>query len=165
MRNSRPNVAACRQTAAVHHWPSLRWFADTPLRSSSALVRAAATEFLNRSTPSCQLTGQKLRLDDARERAWSELWHQGFTLEAVRRVIVCPQREIREDRRNVGALKLSNRLPPHRFEEARNIRRVRLAAPTRPAPGPPAAGLSPAEQERGCLWALEHLRQLNRSLQ
>ncbi len=102
---------------------------------------------------------------NARERAWPELWHQGFTLEAVRRVIVSLQREIREGRRNVGALKLSNRLPPHRFEEDRNIRRVRLAAPTRPAPGPPAAGLSPAEQERGRLRALEHLRQLNRSLQ
>jgi len=113
----------------------------------------------------CQLTGQKLRLDYARERAWYELLHQGFTLEEVRRVIVYLQREIQEGRRNVGALKLSNLLQPDRFEEDLNIRRVRLAAPTRPAPGPPAAGLSPAEQERARLRALEHLRQLKRSLQ
>ena len=49
----------------------------------------------------CQLTGQKLRLDFARERQWYELLHQGFTLLEVRRVIVYLQREIREGRRNV----------------------------------------------------------------
>ena len=44
----------------------------------------------------------------------------------LRRVIVYLQREIREGRRNVGALKLSNLLQPDRFEEDLNIRSVRL---------------------------------------
>jgi hypothetical protein len=77
----------------------------------------------------CQLTGQKLRLDFGRERQWYELLHQGFTLAEVRRVIVYLQREIREGRRNVGALKLSNLLPPDRFEEDLQIRHVRLDPP------------------------------------
>ena len=69
----------------------------------------------------CQLTGQNLRLDFVRERQWYDLLHQGFTVEQVRRVIVYLQREIREGRRNVGALKLSNLLQPDRFEEDLNI--------------------------------------------
>jgi len=62
----------------------------------------------------CELTGQKLRLDYLRQRQWYELLHQGFTLVEIRRVIVYLQREIREARRNVGALKLSNLLRPLR---------------------------------------------------
>jgi len=41
-------------------------------------------------------------------------------------------REIRQGRRNVGALKLSNLLQPDRFEEDFNIRRVRLLRLRRP---------------------------------
>ena len=112
----------------------------------------------------CQLTGQKLRLDFLRERQWYELLHQGFTLQDVRRVIVYLQREIREGRRNVGALKLSNLLQPDRFEEDLHIRHVRLEPPA-PAHGPPVTTLSPEEQERGRARALEQLRQLKRTLQ
>jgi hypothetical protein len=111
----------------------------------------------------CQLTGQKLRLDFVRERQWYELLHQGFTLQEIRRVIVYLQREIREGRRNVGALKLSNLLQPDRFEEDLNIRRVRLEPPIRsatPPTQPPPAG----EQERRRSQALEQLRQFKQTL-
>jgi hypothetical protein len=112
----------------------------------------------------CQLTGQNLRLDFVRERQWYELLHQGFTVEEVKRVIVYLQREIREGRRNVGALKLSNLLQPDRFEEDLNIRRVRLEPPPR-APSPKAnPSLSLDEQERRRTQALEQLRQLKQTL-
>jgi len=113
----------------------------------------------------CQLTGQKLRLDFVRERQWYELLHQGFTLQEIRRVIVYLQREIREGRRNVGALKLSNLLQPDRFEEDLNIRRVRLEPPIRSTPPPtqpPPAG--EPEQERRRSQALEQLRQFKQTL-
>src|SRR5881296_154874 len=96
----------------------------------------------------CRLTGQTLRLGFDRERQWFEWLRAGFTPEDLRRVVVYLQREIREGRRNVGALKLSNLLQPDRFEEDLNIRRVRLEplprAPSCKAPPP----LSPDEQER-----------------
>ena len=110
----------------------------------------------------CQLTGQNLRLDFLRERQWYDLLHQGFTVEQVRRVIVYLQREIREGRRNVGALKLSNLLQPDRFEEDLHIRHVRLEPPPR-APASKAP-LSPDEQERRRAQALEHLRELKQTL-
>jgi hypothetical protein len=111
----------------------------------------------------CQLTGQNLRLDFVRERQWYDLLHQGFTVEQVRRVIVYLQREIREGRRNVGALKLSNLLQPDRFEEDLHIRHVRLEPPPR-APASKAPPLSPDEQERRRAQALEHLRELKQTL-
>ena len=83
----------------------------------------------------CQLTGQSLRLGFDRERQWYEWLRAGFTLADLRRVVAYLQREIREGRRNVGALKLSNLLQPDRFEEDLNIRRVRLEPPPR-ATGP-----------------------------
>jgi hypothetical protein len=114
----------------------------------------------------CQLTGQKLRLNFVRERQWYELLHQGFTCEELRRVIIYLQREIREGRRNVGALKLSNLLQPDRFEEDLNIRRVRLEPPARPAP-PPIKPSAAAEQEqaRRQRQALEALRQFKQTLE
>lgn len=112
----------------------------------------------------CQLTGQNLRLDFVRERQWYELLLQGFTVEQVRRVIVYLQGEIREGRRNVGALKLSNLLQPDRFEEDLNIRRVRLEPPPRAASSKPAAPLSPDETERRRAQALEQLRELKQTL-
>lgn len=111
-----------------------------------------------------QLTGQKLRLDYVRERQWYELLHQGFTLDQIRRVIRYLQREIREGRRNVGALKLSNLLQPDRFEEDLNIRRVRLEAPTHTPASRPDPPLCPEERERRRIVALEHLRRLKQSL-
>jgi len=112
----------------------------------------------------CHLTGQKLRLDFVRERQWYELLHQGFTLEQVCRVIVYLQREIREGRRNVGALKLSNLLQPDRFEEDLNIRRVRLEPSAPPLPPKPTHAPSHLDQERGRAEALKHLQQLKHSL-
>jgi hypothetical protein len=81
-------------------------------------------------------------------------------------VIIYLQREIREGRRNVGALKLSNLLQPDRFEEDLNIRRVRLEPPVRPAP-PPTKPSAAAEQEqaRRQRQALEALRQFKRTLE
>lgn len=112
----------------------------------------------------CQLTGQKLRLDYLRERQWYDLLHQGFTLIEVRRVILYLQREIREGRRNVGALKLSNLLQPDRFEEDLNIRRVLLEAPTPSAASQPTVALPPQERERRRHQALDQLQKLKQSL-
>jgi len=111
----------------------------------------------------CQLTGQSLRLGFDRERQWYEWLRAGFTLEDLRRVISYLQREIRQGRRNVGALKLSNLLQLDRFEEDFNIRQVRLA----PAPPPPRqtpASLSETQRELGRLRALQQIRQFKESL-
>jgi len=93
----------------------------------------------------CRLTDQRVSLRFDRERLWYELFHAGFNEADLQRVIGYLQREIREGRRNVGALKLSNLLQLDRFEEDLNISRVRLyapkapKAPTRPAPPPTPA--------------------------
>jgi hypothetical protein len=86
----------------------------------------------------CQLTGQSLRLGFDRERQWYEWLRAGFTLQDLRRLIAYMQREIREGRRNVGALKISNLLQLERFEEDILISRVRLrpAPATKPLPAP-----------------------------
>ena len=111
-----------------------------------------------------QLTGQTLRLAFDRERLWFELLRAGYTLNDLRAVIPYLQREIREHRRNVGALKLSNLLQPDRFEEDLQISRVRLrASATTPSPLPPSS-MSPAQQEKGRQRALECLRQLKAEL-
>jgi hypothetical protein len=112
----------------------------------------------------CHLTGQKLRLDFVRERQWYELLRQGFTLTEIRRVIVYLQREIREGRRNVGALKLSNLLQPDRFEEDLNIRKVRLEPPPRCLPPKTPPRLPPEQQEVLRHQALEQLHQFKQSL-
>jgi hypothetical protein len=112
----------------------------------------------------CHLTGQNLRLDFVRERQWYELLQQGFTVEEVRRVIVYLQGQIREGRRNVGALKLSNLLQPDRFEEDLNIRRVRLEPPHRAPSSKAPPPVSPVEQERRRVQALEKLRELKQTL-
>src|SRR5207249_5226253 len=85
----------------------------------------------------CQLTGQTLGLGFDRERMWYELLRAGYTLQDLRTVIVYLQREIRAQRRNVGALKLSNLLQPDRFEEDLQISRVRLRPPLPPKPALP----------------------------
>jgi hypothetical protein len=111
----------------------------------------------------CQLTGQSLRLGFDRERQWYEWLRAGFTLADLRRVIAYLQREIREGRRNVGALKLSNLLQPDRFEEDLNIRRVRLEPLPRPATHAPPA-LSEPQRELKRLQCLEQLRQIKETL-
>ena len=85
----------------------------------------------------CRLTGQRVSLRFDRERLWYELFHAGFNEADLQRVIRYLQREIREGRRNVGALKLSNLLQLDRFEEDLNISQVRLYAPKPPNPTPP----------------------------
>jgi len=108
----------------------------------------------------CRLTGQRVSLRYDRERLWYELFHAGFTQADLQRVISYLQREIREGRRNVGALKLSNLLQLDRFEEDLNISRVQLyppkpskpLAPARSAPPP-----SPEEEEAARQRALQIL--------
>jgi hypothetical protein len=85
----------------------------------------------------CRLTGQRVSLRFDRERLWYELFQAGFNEADLQRVVRYLQREIREARRNVGALKLSNLLQIDRFEEDLNISRVQLSAPKPPKPAPP----------------------------
>ena len=82
----------------------------------------------------CRLTGQRVSLRFDRERLWYELFHAGFNEADLQKVIRYLQREIREGRRNVGALKLSNLLQIDRFEEDLNISRVQLYARQNPPP-------------------------------
>jgi hypothetical protein len=114
----------------------------------------------------CQLTGQSLRLGFDRERMWYELLRVGYSLAELRTVISYLQREIRAQRRNVGALKLSNLLQPDRFEEDLQISRVRLRppAPSGPPPPPPPPPSDPAQQERRRQCALQYLRHLKTAL-
>ena len=57
-----------------------------------------------------QLTGQTLRLAFDREQMWYEVLRTGYTLQDLHTVITYLKREIHAQRRNVGALKLSNLL-------------------------------------------------------
>lgn len=106
----------------------------------------------------CRLTGQRVSLRFDRERLWYELFRAGFDEADLQKVIRYLQREIREGRRNVGALKLSNLLQLDRFEEDLNIRRVQLDAPKplKPlaAPAPPP---NPEEEEAARQRALQLL--------
>jgi len=113
----------------------------------------------------CQLTGQTLRLAFDRERLWFELLRAGYSLDDLRRVIRYLQREVQAQRRNVGALKLSNLLQPDRFEEDLQISRVRLAPP--PPPAPPCAQAKPLDthqQLQGRQRALQCLRRIKAQL-
>jgi hypothetical protein len=114
----------------------------------------------------CQLTGQNLHLGFDRERMWFELLRAGYSLQDLRAVVTYLQREIRAQRRNVGALKLSNLLQPDRFEEDFQISRVRLHPPPRPRPPPPLPppALTPQQEQQARLRALEGLRQLKAAL-
>ena len=113
----------------------------------------------------CQLTGQSLRLAFDRERMWYELLRLGYSLHDLRTVITYLQREIRAQRRNVGALKLSNLLQSDRFEEDLQISRVRLRPP-QPAPPPPLSrpALPLLDQQQGRQRALQCLRQIKAAL-
>lgn len=112
----------------------------------------------------CRLTGQNLSLRFDRERLWYEFLRTGFTLSDLIQVVAYLQRQIRQTRRNVGALKLSNLLQLDRFEEDLNISRVRLR-PAVDSPRPSAAPTtSPAEQAQGRQRALDQLRNLRQKL-
>jgi hypothetical protein len=113
----------------------------------------------------CRLTGQNLSLRFDRERLWFEFHRAGFSLADLVQVVRYLQKEIRQSRRNVGALKLSNLLQLDRFEEDLNISRVRLRSePPHPKPAPPPPACSPTEQERGRQHALEQLHDLKDKL-
>jgi hypothetical protein len=107
----------------------------------------------------CRLTGQRVSLRFDRERLWYELFQAGFNEADLQRVVRYLQREIREGRRNVGALKLSNLLQIDRFEEDLNISRVQLYAPKPPKPAPPAPvpASTPEQTEAARQRALELL--------
>ncbi len=113
----------------------------------------------------CQLTGQSLSLGFDRERSWYELLRRGYSLKDLQVVVSYLQREIRAQRRNVGALKLSNLLQPDRFEEDFQISRVRLQPPV---PAPSALNAVPtlpeSERQRGRERALALLGQLKAQL-
>ena len=113
----------------------------------------------------CHWTGQTLSLRFDRERLWYEFLRAEFTERDLIQVVGYLQKEIRQTRRNVGALKLSNLLQLDRFEEDLNISRVRL----RPAVTPPlnstsAPTVSPADQARGRQRALDQLHALQEKL-
>jgi hypothetical protein len=74
----------------------------------------------------CHWTAQTLGLRFDRERLWYEFLRAGFSAQDLKRVLTYLQKEIRAQRRNIGALKLSNLLQLDRFEEDLNISRVRL---------------------------------------
>ena len=106
----------------------------------------------------CRLTGQRVSLRFDRERLWYELFQAGFNEADLQRVIGYLQREIREGRRNVGALKLSNLLQLDRFEEDLNISRVRLYVPRPPtASAAPPTPSSPQEDQAARQRALQIL--------
>jgi hypothetical protein len=111
------------------------------------------------------LTGQTLRLAFDRERMWFDFFHAGYTLDDLRAVVTYLQHEIRAQRRNVGALKLSNLLQLDRFEEDLQISRVRLRPPpsTRSVALPPPKPTS-AQQEQARQRALQYLPQLRAAL-
>ena len=77
----------------------------------------------------CHWTTQTLSLRFDRERLWYEFLRAGFSAADLKRVVTYLQKEIRAERRNIGALKLSNLLQLDRFEEDLNISRVRLKPP------------------------------------
>ena len=77
----------------------------------------------------CHWTAQTLSLRFDRERLWYEFLRAGFSAADLKRVVTYLQKEIRAERRNIGALKLFNLLQLDRFEEDLNISRVRLKLP------------------------------------
>ena len=99
----------------------------------------------------CSCTGKTLCLRFERERLWYEFLRAGFSAADLKQVVSYLQKEIRAQRRNVGALKLSNLLQLGRFEEDLHISRVRLKPLVRrpePAPPPPAPAIDDPRRAR-----------------
>jgi len=106
----------------------------------------------------CHWTAQTLSLRFDRERLWFEFLQAGFNAADLKRVVTYLQREIRAERRNVGALKLSNLLQLDRFEEDLNISRVCLRPPA-PPPNPTLQpALEPPIDDQQCQRILDDLR-------
>ena len=136
-------------TKPDHHRPEVRSVQHT--KGCSQSVRELHELY-------CHWTAQNLTLRFDRERLWYEFLRAGFSAADLKRVLTYLQKEIRAQRRNIGALKLSNLLQLDRFEEDLNISRVRLkpAAP-RPDPIPkPIADTQIDDEQRGRV--LEQLR-------
>jgi hypothetical protein len=127
-------------------------------------AKVEATQIVQAHALYCKITGQSLSLGFDRERLWYELLRTGVTLPQVGQLLRYLQREIREGRRNVGALKLSNFLQPDRFEEDLAISRVALRPAPSPSPPAPISRPDPRHQEQGRQRALELLRQFKTTL-
>ena len=113
----------------------------------------------------CQWTAQPLSLRFDRERLWYEFLRAGFRAADLEQVVRYLQKEIRAQRRNVGALKLSNLLQLDRFEEDLHISRVRLKGLVQcPEPVPPPPPPSPAIDEARRTQLLEGLRTFRQHL-
>ena len=110
------------------------------------------------------MTGQNLSLGFDRERMWYELLRLGHGPEQIQKVIRYLQREIRETRRNVGALKLSNLLQPDRFEEDLHISQVRLRPKPAPKPAPAPLPAPPPSNPQALRKALEDWENLKAQL-
>jgi hypothetical protein len=65
----------------------------------------------------CQAMGTELRLNMAFERYWFDWLQAGYSGPQLRKVMVYLRKEIRAQRRNPGALKLSNLLNVETFGE------------------------------------------------
>jgi hypothetical protein len=105
----------------------------------------------------CQWTAQNLTFRFDRERLWYEFLQAGFNAQDLKRVIAYFQKEIRAERRNIGALKLSNLLQLDRFEEDLNITRVSLKGLTqRPKPPPPVPKPSSATPGRSLRFLIQN---------
>jgi len=110
----------------------------------------------------CHWTAQKLSLRFDRERLWYEFLRAGFRAADLQQVVTYLQKEIRAQRRNIGALKLSNLLQLDRFEEDLHISRVRLKPPARrpdPTPEPIPDPLLDDPQRQRILHELRIFRQ------
>ena len=111
------------------------------------------------------LIGTTLPLAPHRERLWYEWFKAGYRTEDLEGVIEYLKQQIRQQRRNVGALKLSNLLQLDRFEEDLTISRINLRPikkKTKPrASAPP---LLPALRQAGNQQAIEFLRTVKRDL-
>jgi hypothetical protein len=112
----------------------------------------------------CQWTAQPLSLRFDRERLWYEFLRAGFGAVDLKQVVRYLQKEIRAQRRNVGALKLSNLLQLDRFEEDLHLSRVRLKPlaprPEPVAPPPPSPTIDEAQRTQ----LLEELRSFRQQL-
>ena len=111
------------------------------------------------------LTGTQLPMAPHRERLWYEWFKAGYRPEDLDRVIEYLKQQIRHQRQNVGALKLSNLLQLDRFEEDLAISRIDLRA-KRKTRQPVAAEppLSAALRDAGTQRTIEFLRTIKRAL-